>query len=144
MSNCIRLFKNPLAKNEGIFYFRSLGNLFLVVLLLQSTFVNSQPKLEVKNAKINFGSVKKGEVIKNKFEITNTGNSPLIIEDVEISCSCTSADFSTEPILPGQTSTITVIFNTKTVYGRQDRIVYILSNHPKGPVKLRYKGMVHE
>jgi hypothetical protein len=142
VSNFIRIVKNPLAKNEGIFYLKSSSTFLLLILFLLSAHLKSQSKLEVKNPKINFGSVKKGEVIKNKFEITNTGKSPLILEDVEISCSCTTADFSTEPILPGQTSTVTVIFNTKTVYGRQDRIVYLISNHPKGPVKLRYKGMV--
>ena len=93
-------------------------------------------------AKKNFGFVKRGEIIKNDYEICNTGTSPLIITDTEISCSCTTVDFPKQPILPGQKSKITLIFNTTTVYGRQDRIVYLNSNDPKSPHKLRYKGTV--
>jgi hypothetical protein len=102
----------------------------------------SQARLEVKDAKKNFGFVKRGEVIKNEYEINNTGNEPLLIHDAEISCSCTTVDFPKQPILPGQKVIVTVIFNTTTVYGRQDREVYLNSNDPKSPAKLRYKGVV--
>lgn len=143
-SNFILLSKNPSGKTRGIFCLRHFLTLLFISFLLYSNHLSSQPKLEVKNSKINFGVVKKGEVIRNAFEITNTGNSPLLLDDVEISCSCTTADFSKEPILPGQKTIVTVNFNTKTVYGRQDRVVLLLSNTPKGPVKLRYKGIVIE
>ena len=96
----------------------------------------------VTDAKRNFGFVKRGEVIKNEFEISNTGNQPLIISGAEIACSCTTVDFPKQPLLPGQKAKVTVIFNTATVYGRQDRVVYLNSNDPKGPHKLRYKGIV--
>lgn len=86
--------------------------------------------------------MKRGEIVKNDYEITNTGRSPLYISDVEITCSCTTADFSTKPILPGQKAKVTVIFNSTTTYGRQDRVVYVHSNDPKSPHKLRYKGIV--
>ena len=102
----------------------------------------SQPKLEILEAKKNFGFVKRGELIKNEYEISNTGNQPLIISNTEIPCSCTTVDFPTQPILPGQKTKVIVNFNTATVYGRQDRVVYLISNDPEGPHKLRYKGTV--
>ena len=133
------IFRDPLGNTEGIFYFRK----FLLFFLLSSSLtVFSQAKLEITEAKKNFGTVKRGEITRNEFEITNTGNAPLILTDVEIACSCTTVDFPKQPILPGQKAIVIVIFNTTTVYGRQDRVVYLNSNDPKGPHKLRYKGNV--
>jgi len=133
------MFENPLGKTEGIFYFRKFVVFFF---LLFSLKLFSQPKMLITEAKKDFGSVKRGSIIKNEFEITNAGNAPLVISDVEIACSCTTVDFPKQPVLPGQKTSIRVIFNTTTVYGRQDRVVYVNSNDPKGPYKLRYKGNV--
>jgi hypothetical protein len=131
--------KNPLAKAQGIFLFRNNVILLLFVCALQSV---SQPRLEVVDAKKNFGFVKRGEVVKIEFDIINKGKEPLLINDAEVSCSCTSVDFPKQPILPNQQAKVVVNFDTKTVYDRQDRVVYLHSNDPKGPSKIRYKGVV--
>jgi hypothetical protein len=114
------------------------------IFFLLGIFVSTlaQPKLEIKDAKKNFGFVKKGEVIKILYEITNVGKEPLLLTNIEISCSCTTADYDRRPILPGQTNTVTVYFDTKTVYDRQDRVVLLESNDKNSPHKLRYKGVV--
>jgi hypothetical protein len=131
--------KNPLAKALGIFLFRNNLLLFLFVSSLQSL---SQPRLEVVDAKKSFGFVKRGEVVKIEFDIINKGNEPLLINNAEVSCSCTSVDFPKQPILPNQQVKVIVNFDTKTVYDRQDRVVYLQSNDPKGSSKIRYKGIV--
>jgi hypothetical protein len=137
----IHILKNPLGDAQGIFCLRTL----LLLLIVIAHFTGfSQAKLEVAEAKKNYGYVKRGEIITNVFEISNTGNSPLIIEDVEVSCSCTTVDFPKKPILPGQKAKIMVVFNTTTTYGRQDRVVFVKSNDPKSPHKLRYKGTVSQ
>ncbi len=102
----------------------------------------SQAKLEIKDAKKNFGFVKKGEMVKIIYEISNKGNAPLLINEIEISCSCTTAEYDKKPMLPGQSSTVTIFFDTKTVYDRQDRVVLLQSNDKNSPHKLRYKGVV--
>lgn len=129
-NNFYRIIKNP-TKFCGIF-----------CLLLLSSFLKAQAKLVVKDTKQSFGFVKKGEVVKLNFEFKNLGNAPLIISDIEIGCSCTTVDFPKEPILPNATNTITIIFDTKTVYDRQDRTVLVNSNGSTKPIKLRYKGVV--
>lgn len=137
ITNSNNTFKDP--AHGGIFYFRP----FLIAALICFTaLVSAQPKLEVRDAKKNFGFVKRGTEVKNVYEITNTGNQPLIITGVDISCSCTTVDYPKQPVLPGAKEQIVVNFNTTTVYGRQDRTVLITSNDPKGVVKLRYKGIV--
>lgn len=98
--------------------------------------------MEIKDAKKNFGIVKRGEVVKLEYDILNAGNEPLIITDAEVSCSCTTVDYPKQPINPQQSVKVIVSFDTKTVYDRQDRVVLLKSNDPKSPLKVRYKGIV--
>ena len=46
-----------------------------------------------------------------EFELTNTGNSPLIIIEAKASCGCTNPEFPTRPIAPGKKAKIKVKFN---------------------------------
>lgn len=127
---------NPKKQTLGISFFIA----FLFLLFCTKSF--SQAQIKVTDAKKNFGFVQRGTLVKNEFEITNTGNAPLIINDAEVSCSCTTVEFPKQPILPNQTVTVNVNFNTTSVYGRQDRVVIIHSNAQNGDAKLRYKGTV--
>jgi hypothetical protein len=133
----IHTSNTPPAFSPGVFY----CFLFILISGLFS-LAAAQPKLEVMENKKNFGSVKRGEIIKNVYEISNTGDQPLLITAADVACSCTSVDFPKDPLLPGKKTIITVSFNTTTVYGRQDRIVMLKSNDPRGDVKLRFKGSV--
>ncbi len=133
----IKVSKNP--AQSGIFCFRVVLTAVILICTLASL---AQPKLELADWKQNFGFVKKGELVKLVYKFSNKGNQPLLISDAEISCSCTSVDFPRQPVLPGQEASITLTFDTKTVYYRQDRIVYLNSNDPRGPAKIRYKGVV--
>lgn len=135
-----KTFINPPLKKRGIFYLFRL--LCILILILCGPQLIAQARLKVVDAKLNFGMVKRGTLITNKYVIKNTGAAPLIIQAVDISCSCTTASFPNQPLMPGKSDTIFVMFNTATVYGRQDREVFVRSNNADGPVKLRYKGIV--
>lgn len=130
-----QIHSNPHCSALGIFC-------FILFLLFLNLNLQAQAEIKVSDSKQNFGYVKRGELITCRFELTNTGNQPLVLKSAEVSCSCTQVDYSKQPILPGQKSTIVVSFDTKTVYGRQDRVVLIESNAKNNPVKLRYKGIV--
>ncbi|MBA2610446.1 MAG: DUF1573 domain-containing protein [Bacteroidetes bacterium] len=138
-TNINTFLKDPLGFTKGIFCFKKVLS-YLLCLTFASTF--SQAKMEIKDAKKSFGMVKKGEVVKLDYDFTNTGTEPLLITDVEVSCSCTTVDFPKQPIAPGQSAKVIVSFDTKTVYDRQDRVVLVKSNDPKSPAKIRYKGIV--
>ena len=105
-------------------------------------FVNAQAIVKVDDAKQSFGTVKKGDMVELSYTLTNIGNEPLLIQKYEVQCSCTSVEFDTKPIVPGRSTIVKVKFDTKTVYERQDRIVYLISNNKNGDVKLRFKGFV--
>lgn len=134
----MKMILNPFRFSRGIFSLMPL--LFCFFISIQTSM--AQPRMEVKEAKKNFGYVKRGEIVQNVYEVKNTGLAPLILLEAEVACSCTTVEFSKQPIMPGQTSTITVSFNTTTVYGRQDRIVFMHCNTPDTPIKLRFKGIV--
>jgi hypothetical protein len=134
-----------MVSNLNTVFFKNLSvtrGVFCLCLLAIQFVAHAQAHLKVTDAKKNFGFVKKGEVVKISYTFTNTGNQPLIITDAKVECSCTTVDFPRQPITPNQTSTITVSFDTKSVYDRQDRTVEIISNAKNSSQKIRFKGVV--
>jgi len=76
------------------------------------------------------------------FEISNTGNEPLILSNVKSSCGCTVPKWSKEPILPGKTTVIDVKYATNRI-GPINKSITITSNASNTPVKVvRIKGKV--
>ncbi len=116
--------------------------LFSFHLFSQETAKATAPNLKVSDSKKSFGFVKQGKEIRIDYEFKNEGLEPLVINEIKIECSCTKAEFPKEPILSGKTGKITLIVDTKTMEGRQDRIVEVISNNKNGNVSLRYKGVV--
>lgn len=133
LNNIIQLLKNPF-RNGRVFC--------LSLFLITSLYSQAQAKLKFKDTKKNFGFVKKGELVKVVYLLTNTGNQSLIIQDAKAECSCTTVHFPQYEIKPNQTDTITVYFDTKSVYDRQDRIVEIFSNAKNAKQNIRFKGVV--
>jgi hypothetical protein len=111
-------------------------------LFLISLVSYAQPQLKFSETKKNFGLVKKGELVTMEYSFTNTGNQPAIITEAKVECSCTTVEFTKQPIAPNQSDKIVVKFDTKSVYDRQDRIVEIISNAKNSNQKIRFKGVV--
>lgn len=112
------------------------------LLILGSLCATAQAKIKFKSTKQSFGFVKKGEVVKVSFVFSNTGTEDLEILDAKAECSCTTVDFPKYMVKPNQTDTITVYFDTKSVYDRQDRIVEVISNATNARQNIRFKGVV--
>lgn len=75
------------------------------------------------------GEVQKGEVITAKFQISNTGDYPLVIADVKGSCSCTVAEYPEAPLQPGESGEILAHVNTdKTGTGIINKAVRVVAN----------------
>ena len=132
--------KNPPNNNGGIFYFTKWLTVCLGLFFVNT--INAQAIAMVDKPKQSFEKVMKGEVVHLNYVITNVGNEPLLLQKYDVECSCTSATYDAAPILPGNSATVTVNFDTKTVYERQDRTVLLHSNNSKGDIKLRFKGYV--
>lgn len=75
-----------------------------------------------------FGDIYQGDKVKHTFSFENTGNEPLIITNVQVTCGCTATDWPRDPIMPGQTEDITVQFNSTGKMGRQTKVITVVSN----------------
>ncbi|MEJ6617011.1 MAG: DUF1573 domain-containing protein [Crocinitomicaceae bacterium] len=90
--------------------------------------VGDKTTMEI-NKLFDAGDVVKGEMVSAEFEITNTGDYPLVIGEVKGSCSCTVADYPREPIAPGETGIVSAHVDTdKVEAGMMNKGVRIVAN----------------
>ena len=88
-----------------------------------------------------FDHVEAGEQLECTFEITNTGDIPLILTSYDVACACTKAEYSKEPIAPGASTIVTVSFDTTGKIGWQYRSVTLMANTKK-PIELEIRVKV--
>lgn len=92
-----------------------------------------------------FGNVKVDTDNKATFVVTNTGKNPLIIEDVSVSCGCTTAEKPEKPIAPGKSDKISVVFHPKPgQLNEQKKSIAITANTLPKVVALDIKAFVKE
>jgi hypothetical protein len=75
-----------------------------------------------------FGKIKQGDKVTHEFEFTNTGTAPLIISNASASCGCTIPEYPKEPVAPGKSGIIKVVFNSAGKTGMQHKVVTLTSN----------------
>lgn len=63
-----------------------------------------------------------------EFEVTNTGDAPLLLIRAVSSCGCTVPEFSKEPIRPGQKGIITVTYHAKGRPGPFTKSIRVYDN----------------
>ena len=76
----------------------------------------------------NFGTISEGEKVEYNFRFKNTGKKPLIITNASASCGCTVPEKPEKPVMPGETSFIKVVFNSKGKSGHQEKSIIVSSN----------------
>lgn len=98
-------------------------------------------KIQFEEETIDYGEITKGSDGVRVFKFTNTGNAPLVIENVTSSCGCTIPKKPEEPIMPGETGEIEVKYDTKRV-GPIRKTVTVYSNADEPTKALKIKGKV--
>lgn len=91
-----------------------------------------------------FGTIKEGEDILHKYTFTNTGNQPVIIGKVVTSCGCTSSNFSSKPVLPGEEGFIEVEFKSDGQVGNQQKTITVQANTKEAIYLLKLSGKVEK
>lgn len=104
----------------------------------------SSGHLYIENKVQSFGKVNKNKTkeIKCYFPITNTGDSTIVINKLDISCSCISAEISSKNILPHEQEIVTVKINTTNRLGVLNKSVFIKSNADNSVEIIRVKGQI--
>lgn len=76
-----------------------------------------------------FGTIYQGDKVEQTYKFTNTGNEPLVITNVQVTCGCTTPKgWPREPVPPGAKGEITIGFNSAGKMGLQNKTVTIVSN----------------
>ena len=86
------------------------------------------PKIVFSENKYEFGDIIQGDVIEHIFEFKNSGNSPLILQDVKTTCGCTVPEWPRAPLPPGATAELKVKFNSAGKIGIQNKVITVISN----------------
>ncbi len=108
--------------------------LFVALFFISSVAVAQEeasmpgPVITFEESEFSFGDINQGDKVEHIFNFENTGDSPLIITNVQTTCGCTATNWEREPILPGTKSTIKVNFNSAGKMGRQNKVITIVSN----------------
>lgn len=108
---------------------RKLFYLLLLAVPGYSVAQSAGPMITWEKSAHDFGDVVQGEKVEYTFKFKNAGNEPLVITNVQVTCGCTTPKgWARDPILPGQSSEITIGFNSAGKYGRQEKVVTLVSN----------------
>ena len=73
------------------------------------------------------------------FRLKNTGEKPLVIQDVITSCGCLTVDYSQEPVLPGKEAVIGVTYKADSP-GYFNKVMTVYCNTEDAPIRLRVSG----
>jgi len=90
-------------------------------------------ELTVEQGSYNFGSVAQGKKVQHNFVIKNSGDAPLQIKQLNVSCGCTAATPSSSQIPPGKTAEIKVVFDSTNFAGKVQKSVAMVTNAAKNP-----------
>lgn len=100
------------------------------------------PVIKFTESEFNYGKIIQGEKVSHTFTFTNEGKSNLIIASAKGSCGCTVAQPPKDPIPPGATGKIDVVFDSNGKSGVVSKSVTVLTNCEPNTVILTIGGEV--
>jgi len=122
-----------------IFLFSLIISGYLAEAQAVTPVLNSDPLL-FKETEHDFSTIPQGKPVYYSFLITNTGSTPLKLDDVHASCGCTTPEWSRDAIAPGATAQIKVGYNAAAV-GPFEKYITVTyeTSHTK---QIKIKGQV--
>tara|TARA_R110002072_G_scaffold13058_15_gene55333 strand:- start:902 stop:1468 length:567 start_codon:yes stop_codon:yes gene_type:complete len=107
---------------------------------------NTGPKtsIEFTETEYDFGTIDQNTSNPKVFTFKNTGSEPLIISDAKGSCGCTVPRYPREPIAPGETGEIEVVYSPGNQKNQQTKTVTIVANTDPETTVLRVTANVNE
>jgi len=118
-------------------------SVFLLMSMLLSAAAYSQPAMQLSTSEHDFGQFKEeaGRQTYN-FEVRNSGDAPLVIQNITASCGCTTPDWTKSPIPPKGSGVITAIYDPTNRPGVFNKTLTVYSNAKPEVVVLVIKGEV--
>lgn len=111
-----------------------LGIVFALLFAACHFPLHGQPRVTVEGGNtFDFGTINRGEIVKKKVFLKNTGTDTLVLRRVVPSCGCTGAVTSSDHIAPGATGSVEITFNSQNASGTMHKTVSIETNVPDSP-----------
>jgi len=119
----------------------------LLALILCLPFINqaqtSKSRIAFEKLQHNFGTFKEELGVQTvDFSFKNDGTSPLILNNVQASCGCTTPEWTREPIAPGAKGIIKVSYDPRNRPGVFNKTIRVSSNAENADVVLTIMGEV--
>ncbi len=119
-----------------------LFTLFMTFAVVTATFAqDAVGDFKFKEETWDFGTIPQGTPVKHQFTFSNMGKAPIVIQNVQASCGCTTPTWPKEPILPGKSEVIEVQYNAANA-GGFNKSITITSNAGTATKMLYIKGTV--
>jgi len=99
---------------------------------LAATAILDTTRVQLIDSVYNFGRISEGEMVTYNFRFKNVGTKPMVITSTSASCGCTVPEKPEKPIMPGETSYIKVVFNSKGKYGHNEKNITVKANTRPG------------
>ena len=99
-------------------------------------------QVSVDQTELDFGNFPKEEKQERSFVLTNTGKGLLVIQDITTSCGCTKVEYSKEPIRPGTTMELKVIYEAEKAE-HFNKTVTVYCNTKDSPLRFTVKGSAY-
>ena len=88
---------------------------------------------------LSMGDFARQEERQGTFRLKNTGEKPLVIQDVVTSCGCLTVDYPQEPVQSGKETVIGVTYKADSP-GYFNKVMTVYCNVEDSPIKLRVSG----
>jgi len=136
-------------KNPGIRYFFFIMAAMSAILLSCSEWKSGAGEFKVLNIAADMDklvvyemdTILLGSSTELTLKLTNTLQTPVIINEVRVFCGCTRTEYQPEPILPGKSSKIKITYHADQL-GIFDKAIRLFINDQDSPVELRFRGEV--
>ncbi len=103
-----------------------------LVMAVSVVLAFAQPKIQFDKTTHDFGKIKEeGGKVTGRFEFTNVGTEDLLLLNVRPGCGCTAANYSKDPIAPGQKGFIEATYNPYNRPGGFNKNIRVTTNEPQ-------------
>lgn len=109
---------------------------WMIVLLSAGLAVFGGPGLKIVPETFSFGKYPANLPKEHEFMLTNTGDEPLLIEKIRVTCGCSAAAVTQEQLAPGERTSLIARIHKESVAGPYSKGIFIHSNASNGRIQM--------
>jgi len=112
------------------------------ILAQNNVEIDGRARIKFDTTYYDFGNLVEGEKVVYIFKFKNIGTANLIVEDAYSTCGCTVPSYSKDPIAPGETGRIEVLFDSSGKHGVQYKTIGLKLNTKRKERSLNIRANV--